>query len=167
MDWLAYHGLIEFGPPSVLSNSLVLIQPADSGAALSLDGKLAGQLAGGRLAMGDPDHVPAGMYAREALDSLGLWESLKDSMVFLPNVRAALLLVERGEAAAGIVYASDAAITSKVHTTAVFPPESHAPIVYPAGVVANGQSAFAGDFLRYLQTPEVKAIFRRHSFDTP
>ena len=79
----------------------------------------------------------------------------------------ALLLVERGEAAAGIVYASDAAITSKVRTAAVFPSESHAPIVYPAGVVANGQSTFAGDFRRYLQTPEVKAIFRRHSFDTP
>ncbi len=167
MGWLIDRGLVDFGPPSVLGNRLVLIQPADSDTVLGLDDTLPGKLGGAKLAMGDPGHVPAGIYAKEALGSLGLWQSLQGSVVFLPNVRAALQLVGRGEAAAGIVYASDVVITDEVRIAAVFPPESHVPIVYPAGVVTGGQTPAAGDFRRYLQKPGIRAIFRRHGFDAP
>jgi len=164
MDWLVARGLLDGTPTPLFGNRLVLVQPADAPETLTLDDGLPARLGGGRLAIGDPGHVPAGIYAKEALESLGLWRQLEHSTVFLPNVRVALLLVERGEAAAGIVYASDAALTDKVRVAAVFPAESHAPIVYPAGVVADGRTDAAWIFRRYLQRPEAQAVFRRHGF---
>ena len=164
MDWLVARGLIDGPPIALFGNRLVLVQPADASESIALDNTLPARLGDGRLAIGDPGHVPAGIYAREALETLGLWPRLEHAAVFLPNVRAAMLLVERGEAAAGIVYASDAALTDKVRVAATFPPESHAPIVYPAGIVADGRRQAAPEFLRYLQGPEARAVFRRHGF---
>ncbi len=164
MDWLVARGLIDGAPVPLVGNRLVLVQPAGAHAALALDESLPARLGGARLAIGDPAHVPAGIYAKEALASLGLWPRLEGAAVFLPNVRSALLLVERGEVAAGIVYASDAALSSRIRIAAAFPPGSHAPIIYPAGVVAARRTADARQFALDLQRPEAQAVFRRHGF---
>jgi molybdate transport system substrate-binding protein len=164
MDWLVARGLLDGAPIPLFGNRLVLVQPAVARETFDLDDSLPARLGGGRLAIGDPGHVPAGIYAKAALESLGLWGQLERSAVLMTNVRAALLLVERGEADAGIVYASDAAISRKVRVAATFPAESHAPIVYPAGIVAAGRTPAASDFARYLQWPDAQAVFRRHGF---
>lgn len=166
MDWLVERGVVDGAPVALVGNRLVLIEPVAAARRLALDAELPARLAGGRLAMGDPAHVPAGIYARQALETLGLWQRLEASAILLPNVRAALLLVERGEAAAGIVYASDAAIGRRVRVAATFPAGSHAPIVYPAAVVADGQVAAARRLLAFLREPEAQAVFRRHGFGT-
>ena len=127
----------------------------------------AGALDGERLAIGDPDHVPAGIYARSALERMGLWNALEPRMVRMQNVRAALLLVERGEAAAGIVYASDAAISRAVRVADGIVPKTGPPIVYPAAVLRDGRTDAARRFLDYLGTQDARSVFRRHGFDAP
>lgn len=164
MAWLADRGMVAGPAVNLIANRLVLIQPSDASDRLSLDADLPKRLAGQRLALGDPDHVPAGIYGKAALETLGLWSGLKDRIVRMPNVRAALLLVERGEAAAGIVYATDAAITDRVRIAATFPADSHPPIVYPAALVSGGQDDAARAFLDFLQTEQAAAVFRRHGF---
>lgn len=164
MDWLEERGMTVGRAVSLLGNRLVLIQPAEASVVLTLDATLPRHLAGQRLALGDPDHVPAGIYGKAALQSLGLWDALEDRIVRMPNVRAALLLVERGEAAAGIVYATDAAISPRVRVAADFPADSHPPIDYPVAVVSGGRTAAADDFLRFLQSEPATAVFRRHGF---
>ena len=167
MDWLAGRGLLAGEPVTLFGNSLVLIQPTDAAAQLGLNDSLADALDGERLAVGDPDHVPAGIYARTALERMGLWAGLEPRMVRMQNVRAALLLVERGEAMAGIVYASDAAISNSVRVADSIAPKIGPPIVYPAAVLRDGRTDAARRFLDHLGTPEARAIFRRHGFDAP
>jgi molybdate transport system substrate-binding protein len=167
MDWLAGRGMLAGEPVPLFGNSLVLIQPAGAAARLGLNDSLAKALDGERLAIGDPDHVPAGIYARVALERMGLWDALEPRMVRMQNVRAALLLVERGEAAAGIVYASDAAISKAVRVADSVVSKIGPPIVYPAAVLHNGRTDAARRFLDYLETPEARAVFRRHGFDAP
>lgn len=167
MDWLEERGLLAGAPVPLLGNSLVLIQPAGAVARLRLDDSLAAALDGGRLAIGDPDHVPAGIYAKTALQRMGLWDGVEPHLVRMQNVRATLLLVERGEAAAGIVYASDAAISKSVRVADEVVPKIGPPIVYPAAVLRDGRIAAARRFLDYLATPEAGAVFRRHGFDAP
>lgn len=148
MDYLEARGLID--PQSrttALGNVLVLVAPADDradakpGDTAVLDPATADWSTllpeGARLAVGDPDHVPAGRYARQALEHLGLWDALASRLARADNVRAALALVARGEAPLGIVYATDAAITDAVRVIGRFPPDSHAPIAYPIAVVAG------------------------------
>lgn len=167
MDWLAGRNLLADAPVPLFGNSLVLIQPAGAAARLGLNDSLAGALHGERLAIGDPDHVPAGIYARTALERMGLWDALEPRMVRMQNVRAALLLVERGEAMAGIVYASDAAISNSVRVADSVAPKIGPPIVYPAAVLRDGRTDAARRFLDHLGTPEARAVFRRHGFDAP
>ena len=167
MDWLAGRGLLAGAPVPLFGNSLVLIQPAGAAARLGLNDSLAGALDGERLAIGDPDHVPAGIYARSALERMGLWNALEPRMVRMQNVRAALLLVERGEAAAGIVYASDAAISRAVRVADGIVPKTGPPIVYPAAVLRDGRTDAARRFLDYLGTQDARSVFRRHGFDAP
>jgi molybdate transport system substrate-binding protein len=167
MDWLVERDLIDGAPVALLGNSLVLIQPAGAATRLGLDERLARALGNGRLAIGDPDHVPAGIYARSALQRMGLWGGLERRLVRMQNVRAALLLVERGEAAAGIVYASDAAISSAVRVADRVAPETGPAIVYPAAIVKEGRTGAARRFLDYLGTPEAWAVFRRYGFAAP
>ena len=119
----------------------------------------------GRLAVGDPAHVPVGTYAKGALEKLGLWNSVKDRLAPAKDVRAGLALVERAEAPLGIVYESDAAVTSKVRVVGLFPVSSHEEIVYPAGAVAAGDVARAKDFIAFLSSPEAKAIFKKFGFE--
>ncbi len=119
----------------LLGNRIVLIAPMDSSVqALNVNGELdLAALLGsdGRLSMGDPDHVPAGMYGKKAMQRLNLWDKVKDRLAPMKDVRAALVLVERAEAPLGQVYATDAAISKKVRVVGAFPPDSHPPIVYP------------------------------------
>ena len=168
MDYLAEKKMIDSASRNdLLGNRIVLIAPADSklgSIAVTSTLKLSELLAGGRLAMGDPDHVPAGIYGKKALESLNLWPSIQDRIARANDVRAALLLVERGEAPLGIVYATDAAISDKVKVVGLFPEDSHPPIVYPVAVVAGQDTPATHRFLVFLKSPEAKAIFEKYGF---
>ncbi len=165
MDYLSRRGRIENASRrNFLANSLVVIAPADS--AVSDVGIVAG-LGGGRLALGDPDHVPAGIYARQALEALGLWPALEDRLIRTNDVRMALQMVARGEAPLGIVYASDASAFAGVRTVAAIAEANHDPIRYPAALVAGSDNPAARRFLEFLATPEMAALFRRHGFVLP
>ncbi len=122
------------------------------------------RLDGGRLAIGDPAHVPAGRYAQEALENLGLWAAVRDHLARQVNVRAVLAMVERGETPLGIVYATDAALSRKVSLAAIIPPESHTPIIYAAAVINGHASPAALDFYNYLSTETTQSILEAHGF---
>jgi len=163
MDWLAKRGTIQDEPIVLLGNRLVLVQPVGD-SMLPLDDTLASRLAGRRLTMGDPDHVPAGIYARQALESMGIWESVSPMAIRMIDARATLLQVQRGEVAAGIVYASDANGDDRLQISAIFPDDAHDPILYQAGIIKDGNLEAARRLLEFLRTPESKRIFRRRGF---
>ena len=168
MDYLADNRLIDSDTRfDLLSNRIVMIVPKDSPVLqLSIDPTtdISALLGDGWLAMGDPDHVPAGMYAKGALESLGLYEKIEKKLARTKDVRAALALVERGESPLGIVYATDAAITDRVRVIGMFPEESHPPIVYPAAVVSGNATETALKFIAFLKTSESAAIFKKYGF---
>lgn len=168
----------------LLRNSLVLIAPADQaapisapapapasasvsgqppllGAALDLPGMLGTE---GRLAMALVDAVPAGIYGKAALQSLGLWQGVDTRVAQTDNVRAALALVSTGEAPLGIVYATDALADPGVKVLGRFPDDSHPPIVYPAAIVAETRADSARAYLDFLSSPPAAAIFEQHGF---
>ena len=169
MDYLDQRGLIDSASRcDLIGNHLVLIAPADSGLELVIEPgfDLLSALGGQRLAMGDPDHVPAGIYGRQALEALGVWRSVADRLVRGANVRAVLALVARGEVAAGIVYASDVAVSDRVRMVGRFPAASHDAIIYPAARLAGGgESAAAAAFYAYLVSSEGRALLAGHGFD--
>lgn len=166
MDYLEDAGLLVGDTRAdLLGNALVLIAPADSPldnvtVDASLD--LAAFLAGGRVAVGDPDHVPAGQYARDALQNLGLWAVAEPALARGNDVRAALALVERGEVPLGIVYSTDAAISDGVKVVGTFPAGSHKPITYPVALVKDTPAA--RDLLAFLGSPAAADIFARYGF---
>ncbi len=167
MDALEAAGDLEPGTRiPLLGNALVLIVPSDSRLRprTALSATVREVLAAGRIAVGDPDHVPAGLYAKASLDRLGLWAEVEPHLARTADVRGALALVARGEAAAGIVYATDAEITGKVRTLLTFPEESHPPIVYPAAVLRGGDRERSAALLDYLAGSEAGAIFQRYGF---
>ena len=151
---------------NLLGNRLVLIAARDAKVALKLErgADLAGALGGGRLAIGDPRSVPAGSYARQALQSLGLLASVETRLAPSENVRVALALVARGEAPLGIVYETDARVEPSVRVVATFPADSHAPIVYPAALTADSRSPAARAFLDHLASPAAAAVFEAQGF---
>jgi len=168
MDYLAKANLI--APDTrrdLLGNDLVLIVPAthpvhlDIGSGFDLSALLGPS---GRLSTGDPAHVPAGIYAEQALRKLGLWDKLSPHLAAAPDVRSALLLVERGEAPAGIVYRTDAAVSKAVAVAGVFPDNSHDPITYPFAVTKAGDTQEARAFLAFLSTPEARAVWVKRGF---
>lgn len=166
MDHLAARGLIR--PDSrfdLVGNALVLVAPAGAAPVLPIEPgfPLAVALGDGRLAVGEVTSVPAGRYARAALEALGAWEGVRDRLAEAENVRAALLLVARGEAPLGVVYATDAAAEPGVEVVGTFPPDSHPPIVYPAAAVA-GAGDPAASFLAFLRGPQAAAVFDRLGF---
>ncbi len=166
MDYLADRRLIEPGSRAALMrNRLALVAPADSPvqAAIGPGLALVDLIGAGRLVIGDPDHVPAGIYAKQALTSLGLWAAVEDKLARLSNVRVALAFVERGEAALGVVYRTDAMASAKVRLVDLFPADSHAPIVYWVGLV-RGAGAEARRFLEFLRGTVAGAVFARHGF---
>jgi molybdate transport system substrate-binding protein len=168
MDFLAKGNLI--APDTrhdLLGNDLVLIVPAthpihvDIGPGFDLSALL-GQ--DGRLSVGDPAHVPAGIYAEQALRKLGLWDKVAPHLAAAPDVRSALLLVERGEAPAGIVYSTDATVSKAVSIAGVFPDSSHDPVTYPFAVTKAGDTSEARAFLAFLSTPDVRAVWVKRGF---
>jgi molybdate transport system substrate-binding protein len=167
MDALEADGLLESGTRvDLLSNALVLIAhgpdapPVDIGPGLDL----AGLLGDGRLAMALVEAVPAGIYGKAALRSLGLWEGVAPRVAQSDNVRAALALVASGEAPYGIVYATDAVAEDGVSVIGAFPPDTHPPILYPAADLATRDTEAEGAFLAYLRGPEARAAFERQGF---
>lgn len=170
MDYLAKRDLIVAATRAdVASNVLVLVAPADSRLSLKIAPGFAlaeGLGRRGRLAMGDPQAVPAGRYAREALTALGVWDGVSRRTIAADNVRTALNFVALGEAPLGIVYATDVRGNDRVRVVDTFPPGLHAPITYPAAATARG-SAQARDFLQYLRGTEARAILVRHGFVFP
>ncbi len=167
--WMNYleerDAIVKDSRKDLLGNRLVLIAPADSAIGeLTVDSHLdlSGLLGEGRLSMGDPDHVPAGMYGKKALTHLGLWEGIQDKIARAKDVRAALVLVERGECPLGEVYATDAAISSKVRVAGLFPESSHPSIVYPAALITD--TKVSQSFLAFLQSDEAAQIFKKYGF---
>jgi len=166
MDYLEKAARIAPGTrEDLLGNSLVMIAPTDSPARIDIKPgfDLLGALNGGRLAVADTDTVPAGRYAKEALAKLGIWDSVSAHLAPAENVRVALAYVARGEAPLGIVYSTDAKIEPSVKIVAVFPETSHAPIVYPAAVIAGARPG-AADFLAFLKTVSARAVFEQAGF---
>jgi len=167
MDYLEQRGAIAEGTRTdLLGNRLVLIVPLNSGVVLDIKPgvDLLGILSGGLLATGDPDHVPAGKYARQAFEHLGIWKDVSGRIARADTVRAALALVERGECPLGVVYATDAAGSSKVKVAGVFPKESHPPIIYPAALVKGRDTPAARRLLAFLKGPVAAPIFQSHGF---
>ena len=165
MDYLEQRGRIDKASrANLLGNTLVLIAPKGKGfrARMQPEFKIADAFKG-RLCTGEPGVVPVGIYARQALEKLGWWQTLQGRIVGTDDVRTALAFVERGECGAGIVYATDARISGAVVTVAAFPAQTHAPIVYPFALTRNAR-AEARAFLAFLRTPQAAEIFRRHGF---
>lgn len=170
-DWMndvAAKGLIQPRTRvSFLANSLVLIAPAKSRLQLTVAPRfpLARALgAQGRLAMADPNAVPAGKYGKAALTRLQVWPTVQSRVVGAENVRAAMLLVSRGEAPLGIVYATDALADRSVKVVGRFPAGSHAPITYPLALLKTARHPEAEGFRRFLLSREGRGIFARYGF---
>lgn len=167
MDVVEQDGLIEQGTRfDLLGNSLVLVASGADAApveiAQGLD--LAAMLGEGRLAMALVDAVPAGIYGKAALESLGLWDDVASRVAQTDNVRAALALVVTGETPFGIVYATDAAATDSVTILGTFPADSHPPIIYPVADLANRDSPAENALMEYLRGPAARAAFERQGF---
>lgn len=168
MDDVEAAGALRAGSRSaLLGNTLVLIAPSGGprvNVEMSRDFPLvASNPHVKRFALGDPAHVPAGRYARHALESLGWWGALQPLLIPAQDVRAALRLVEMGEADAGIVYATDAASSQKVTVVGEFPGDAHEPIRYPVAL-CHLASENAAEFLRFLRSPEMGEVFQDAGF---
>ena len=166
MDYLDKKGLIQHDTrENLLGNRLVLVAPkgADTNITIAPHFDLLAALKGGRLAIADPDSVPAGKYGRDALMSLGAWSGVADHLANAENVRVALAYVARGEAPLGIVYETDAKAEPDVKVVGVFPENSHPPILYPAALV-KGAKPEARTFLAYLASPMARAVFEKDGF---
>lgn len=166
MDTLEQAGRIDPATRAdILGNGLVLIGHGTTAPATPDTLDLPALLGDGRLAMALVDAVPAGIYGRAALESLGQWDAVAPLVAQTDNVRAALALVATGEAPFGIVYATDAAAEPQVSVVMTFPADSHPPITYPGAVTTDAaQPQAATAFLTWMQTPEAQAIFARHGF---
>jgi len=149
----------------LLENDVVLIVPVGGAETAVQDfASLAGD-AVRLVAIGDPDSVPAGRYAKEALSSLGLWEALEQRLILTRDVRQVLTYVETGNVDAGIVYRTDALTSTAVKVVDTAPAGSHAPVIYPAAIVANtGKRQAAEDFMAFLQSDLAKDLFEQHGF---
>lgn len=167
MDYLQQRGKLDPAQRrNLLGNRLVLVAPKASALKVDLGeaGSLATALGQGRLALGQTSSVPAGKYARASLEKLGHWTSVQAKLAESESVRAALMLVARGEAPLGIVYLSDARAEPAVRVVATFPDDSHPPIVYPVAALRGERNARAGALVTWLASPEAAAIFERRGF---
>ena len=167
MDYLAGKNLIDVASRTDLfANELVLAVPADSALDLAIVERfpLGDALKDGHLAIADPDHVPAGIYAVKALQHLGVWEDVAAVTVRTVDVRAALMLVVRGEVEAGVLYASDAMLEPRVRIIDTFPATTHPPIVYPFALVADSDNPQAEHFAAFVRSADAREIFAKHGF---
>jgi len=152
---------------NLLGNALVLVAPADSTTGkieITPQTDFAALAETGRIATGDPDSVPVGLYFRQAMERGGQWDKVARRLARAESVRAALALVERGEVPFGVVYATDAAVSPKVKVVGVFPETMHDPILYPFALVVGNQSPAAQAFLAYLQGDAARAVFSKYGF---
>ena len=166
MDYLEKKGLLAPGTrKALLGNRLVLIAPAKQPVKLqpAAGFPIARALGNGRIALAEPSSVPAGKYAKAAFEKLGVWDQVAGRVAAAENVRAALLLVARGEAPLGVVYQTDANAEPSVVVAGVFPAGSHPPIVYPAAAL-KGTKSGAAPFLEFLSRAQSRAIFEKHGF---
>jgi len=168
IDWLAQRRRLSGPPVRLLANDLVLVAPAASQAQVRIAPgvDLVRALAGGRLALADPRAVPAGRYARAALEGLGAWKAVEPHLAPAADVRGALALVARGEAPLGIVYRTDALAEPRVRVVAAFPESSHPPIVYGMALL-SGAGADARAFAAYAASPPARTLWARHGFRFP
>jgi len=167
MDYLAKRNLIKPETrANLLGNRLVLIAPVNSPLNLAIgpNFSLAQALGNGRLAIADPNAVPAGRYGKAALESLGVWSTIADRLAPAENVRAALALVARGETPLGIVYQTDAASDKAVKIVGIFPQDTHPPIIYPIAVVVSSTNPAALGYLAYLKSRAARPTFEKHGF---
>lgn len=167
MDYLAARNLVVSATRvSFLTNRLVIVAPAASRVSLAVRPSfpLAAALGSGRLALADPDAVPAGRYAKDALIRLKVWPDVQGSLARAESVRAALALVARGAAPLGIVYATDARAEAGVRIAGWFPAAAHKPITYPLARLVSASHPEAEGFRRFLLSAEGKAIFSRYGF---
>lgn len=170
MDYLAQRNLIVAASRrELVKNELVLVAPSAAAKAMIVAPgfPLAATLAGGRLAVANPDAVPAGKYAKAALIKLGVWSSVEPQLARAENVRAALAFVARAEAPLGIVYRTDAIAEPRVAIVGTFPPDSHPTIVYPAALVAGQETAAARALLDALMSADAKRVWARFGFIVP
>ena len=169
MDYLEKRKLLDTkSRRNLLGNTLVLVAPTQGDTTplalrkgVDLLPRLGQQ---GRLALALTNSVPAGKYAKAAFESLGVWTALQPRVAEAESVRAALMLVARGEAPLGVVYGSDAKAEPKVRVVATFPADSHPPVIYPVARIASSRHPQATAFTRWLDTPAAAEIFRRHGF---
>jgi molybdate transport system substrate-binding protein len=170
LDWMDHAAAKNLIRPesrvNLLGNALVLVSPKDAAVQVALRPgiDLASALGTGRLAMGHVEAVPAGKYGKAALVGLGVWDSVKDKIAQTDNVRAALLLVSRGEAPLGIVYRTDAASDPNVRVVATFPADLHPPIIYPVALTRDTDSQDAASFLEFLRSGKARPLFERQGF---
>lgn len=168
MDYLADRKLVN--PETrfnLLGNTLVLVAPADSRQGrveLSPRTDIAALAGSGRIATGNPDSVPVGLYFRQAMERAGQWKAVEPMIAATNSVRAALAFVERGEAPLGVVYATDAAVSRKVKVVGIFPDSMHDPITYPFALIAGKETPAARALLDHLKGAEAKGVFARHGF---
>ena len=163
MDQLQAENLIDAGTRiDLLHNQLVLIAPQGAGTPLTIGRDTAFDQA--PIAMALIDAVPAGIYGKAALQSLGKWDRVAPFVIQTDNVRAALALVALGEVPQGIVYATDALAEPRVSVIGKFPADSHPPIVYPAAILADRSTPAVAQFLAYLRSVEARAIFQHFGF---
>ena len=167
MDYIATRNLIE--PASrvaLLSNRIVLVSTATNPIVLTIEPgfALGKALGAGKLALADPDSVPAGRYAKAALENLGVWREIEPRVVRAENVRGALAFVERADARAGVVYATDAALAKNITIVGTFPEISHPPITYPIALLRQKPSAEAKSFYDFMRSDTAKEIYQRFGF---
>ncbi len=170
MDYLENKKMLLKGSrKDMLENSIVIIVPTQSPIkSIDISSKLdILALLGkeGLISVGDPAHVPVGTYAKAALEYLELWEKVKDRLAPAKDVRAGLAMVERGEVPLGIVYASDAVISSKIRVVGTFPQQSHPAIFYPVAAMHTKNSSVAQSFVDFLGSAEAKLIWKKYGFE--
>jgi molybdate transport system substrate-binding protein len=170
LDWIYYVAQKNLIKPetrsNLLGNRIVLIAHKDKAQPIDIKPgfDLAKALGDGRLSMANVDSVPAGKYGKAALEKLGVWASVSNKIAQAENVRAALLLVSRGEAPLGIVYQTDAAADPNVKIIGTFPEDSHPPIIYPIALTASANNPDAASFLDYIKSTKAKPLFEAQGF---
>lgn len=150
----------------LVGNSLVMIAPKESDIEKVdlTNPDWQKRLDGTFLAVGDPDHVPAGIYAKTAFTYLKQWDMLEKKLARADNVRKALLLVEKAESPLGVVYATDASVGKNVKVVATFPAESHPPVEYPAAILKGKENAETKSFFDYMQSDAAKEVYKKYGF---
>lgn len=169
ISWMNYlankNKIVVNSRKNLLSNRLVMIAPKNHPVKFRINMDKSFNLTNvltGKLCIGNTASVPAGKYAKEALNNLGWWQAVKPSLVETEDVRASLNFVNRGECQLGIVYATDAKVVKNVQVISMFPITTHTPIVYPVSMVKQSQQAQR--YYHFLQTADAKAIYRKYGF---